>query len=104
MDIFLEFKLTEEEKRNLKKMKLQKSEAFVRKEKATETQYNSDIAKTPKIRYNSTVGNLFGTDSGAYVDVSCPHCGENLSFTQEEIVSGKEIRCAFCNGNIRLSI
>ncbi len=35
-----------------------------------------------------------------YIDMNCPHCNENLSFTSNEINSSNDCLCPYCNNKV----
>ena len=54
-------------------------------------------------------GNVFGEyagveeleeDTGEYAEIVCPHCGETLSFSAEELSGSRTAECPFCGGRI----
>ena len=39
-------------------------------------------------------------DEGEYTEIVCPHCGETLSFSAEELSGGRPAECPFCGGTV----
>lgn len=114
MDIFLEFKLTTEEKRKANFQKHEDKTFRQQEEERVELLRQQALvknaAKKVEIKkaisnYNTAVENnskeIFSS-SDKYIDVFCPYCGEKLSFTYAELSAGGIMECVFCNGNVDL--
>lgn len=73
----------------------EKHEKYVQKKKETEVKAHTQKAKV-KIKDDNV-------DDEAFIDITCPHCKEMLSFKKRLIVEEKLIECPFCEKTIDFS-
>ena len=73
----------------------EKHEKYVQKKKETEVKAHTQKAKV-KIKDDNV-------DEEAFIDITCPHCKEMISFKKRTIVEEKIIECPFCENKIDFS-